>query len=447
MHKTEDKVFYRNYKWTYPKIVRGKGVYLYEDNGKEYLDACSGAVSANLGHGNEEIAEVLFNQAKTLAFTHLSMFTTNPIIELAQKVIDFSGNKYAGVYFVSGGSEAADTAIKLARQYYLERDKVTSKHKIISRWRSFHGNTIGAMSLSGKTGLRRKYDPLLLDFPHIEPCYCYRCPFESIYPECKVKCALELEKVINRVGAENIAGFIVEPIVGSSLSAAYPPAEYFKIIREICDRYDILLIFDEVMSGFGRSGKNFAMDYWGVVPDLTMIAKGIGGCYSPLGGVMVTERILETFKKGSGKFVHGYTCAGNPLSCAVGSKVIDIIVRDRLVENSFNLGQYLIEMLKELAAQSNIIGDVRGKGLLLGLEFVQDKKTKEPFPVEKKVHELIKILGLQNGIVLYTGDGLIQGNQGDHTLIGPPLNISKKEINILLERLKATIKKAEEMLL
>jgi len=446
MIKPEDKVFYRNYKWEYPKIVRGKGVFLYEDSGREYLDACSGAVSANIGHGNEEVAEAMANQAKTLAFTHLSRFTTDPIIDLAQKVVDFSGNKFSGVYFVSGGSEAADTAIKLARQYFLERDKVSCKYKVISRWRSYHGNTIGAMSLSGKTGLRRKYNPLLLEFPHIEPCYCYRCPYDDTYPQCGVKCAYALEKEIVRVGAENVSAFIAEPIVGSALSAACPPPEYFKIIREICSYYDILLIFDEVMTGFGRSGKNFAMEYWDVNPDMVMLAKGISCCYSPLGGVMVTKSIMDTFIKGSGRFIHGYTYGGNPLSCAVGAKVLEILVRDKVVENSYLQGEYLLKKLNELAVRSPIIGDVRGKGLLIGIEIVQNKETKEPFPIEKNVNGLITKIGLQNGIVLYPGDGVVLERFGDHVLVAPPLNIKRDEIDLLYSRFETTIQLVEKML-
>lgn len=446
MIKTDDKVFYRNYKWHYPKIVRGKGVYLYDDEGNVYLDACSGAAAANLGHGNEEIAETMAEQAKTVAFTHLSRFTTDPVIELARKVVSFAADAFAGVYFVSGGAEATETAIKLARQYFLERDKVTSKYKIISRWQSFHGNTIGALSLSGKTGLRRKYEPLLLDFPHIEPPYCYRCSFEETYPSCGLKCAYELEKTIVRTGPENVAGFIAEPVVGSAAPGVYPPPEYFKIIREICDKYDVLLIFDEVMSGFGRSGKNFAMDHWGVKPDVVCLAKGISCGYSPLGAAMVTERVLEVFKKGSGNFVHGHTYGGNPLSCAVGSKVLDIIIRENIVENSRIQGEYLLKKLQKLAEESSIIGDVRGLGLFLGVEFVKDKQTKQPFPKDKAVNGLITSIGLKNGIVLYPDGGGIWGELGDHILLTPPLNITREEIDELFVRLSSTIQQAESLL-
>lgn len=347
MQKKEDCVFLRDYSWEYPEIEYGKGIYIYDTEGKEYIDACSGAAVANLGHGSSEIARVMAEQAKKVAFTHLSRFITGPARELAQKIAEMTPGDLNYVYFVSGGSEATETAIKLCRQFFLERDGVTSKYKIISRWRSYHGNTIGALSISGKPDLRKKYGPLLLDFPHIPPAYCYRCEFGLTCDKCDNQCAWALEKAILREGPENVAGFIMEPITGSAAPGAHPRKEYYEIVREICDKYDILLIADEVMNGFGRTGRNFGVDNFGVIPDIVCIAKGVSSGYSPLGGAVVNERVMSVFRKGSGSFTHGHIYAGNPLSCAVGSAVLDIIKRDKLVENSERMGELLLAKLRK----------------------------------------------------------------------------------------------------
>lgn len=440
-----DNVFYRDLNWHYPKIVRGEGIYLYDEDGKDYIDGCSGSAVANLGHGNKEVAEAMKKQAETIAFTHLSRFTTDAIKNLADKVAALTPGDLNKCYFVSGGSESTETAIKMARAYFLERDGITSKFKIIARWNSFHGNTIGALSMTGHVARRRKYDPYLADFPHIVAPYCYRCPYDKTYPECGVKCAYALEEEILRQGPENVAGFIAEPVIGSAAPGVHPPKEYYSIIREICNKYDVLMIIDEVMAGFGRTGKNFGIDHYEVVPDMLTTAKGMSSGYSPLGATIVKDEIYEVFAGGSGKFVHGHTYGGNPLSCAVGCAVLDIIEREKLVENASIQGEYLMDKLQRLYDYP-YVGDIRGKGLMIGIEFVKDKATKEPFDVKKDVKGLVTRKALDHGLVIYPGGGSVDGVKGDHFLLAPPINITQAEVDELFDRLDKAIKETCEEL-
>ncbi|MDI3534766.1 MAG: hypothetical protein PWQ82_1131 [Thermosediminibacterales bacterium] len=441
----KDNVFYRNLNWHYPKIVKGEGIYLYDENGKRYIDGCSGSAVANIGHGNKEVAKAMEKQASTIAFTHLSRFTTDAIINLADKVAEMAPGDLNKCYFVSGGSESTETAIKMARTYFLERDGVTRKYKIISRWNSYHGNTIGALSMTGHTARRRKYDPYLINFSHIPAPYCYRCPYGQTYPECGLKCAYALETEILQQGAENVAAFISEPVIGSAAPGVHPPKEYYKIIREICTKYDILMISDEVMAGFGRTGKNFGIDHYEVVPDMLTTAKGMSSGYSPLGATVVRDEIYDTIAKGSGRFTHGHTYGGNPLSCAVGCIVLDIIKRENLVENARKMGEYLMEKLQSLYKYP-IVGDIRGKGLMIGIEFVKDKETKEPFDPKQNVQGLVTVKALNNGLVLYPGGGSVDGVRGDHELLAPPINITKDEVDELFEKLDKSIKEASDEL-
>ncbi|OIQ00516.1 aspartate aminotransferase family protein, partial [Candidatus Wirthbacteria bacterium CG2_30_54_11] len=413
-------VFPRNFKSEYPVIVRGEGVYLYDEQGNRYLDSCAGAAVANIGHGNAEVAEVLGRQASQIAYLHSSRFTSQPALDLATKVAKWTPGDLKYTYFVSGGSEAVETALKMARQYFVERDGRTSKYKIISRWVSFHGNTLGALSVTGKPGLRKIYDPMLIPFPHTHSVHCARCESGMKRESCSLECAQALETTIKREGSENIAAFIAEPVVGSAAPGACPREEYYRVVREICDRYDILFIADEVMNGFGRTGRNFGIDHFAVVPDLMTIAKGISSGYTPLGGVVASERVAEVFKKGSGRFSHGFTYVGNPLSCAVGCKVLEIMERDHLVDNSRLMGELLLKRLREELASHPLIGDIRGLGLQLGVDFVKDKKTGEPYPAAAGIGGLIGKAGLKNGINFYPGGGNYDGALGDNILLTPP---------------------------
>ena len=436
----KNNVFYRNQNWHYPKVTHGKGIYLFDEDGKEYIDGCSGSSVANIGHGNEEIAELAAKQMKTLAFSHLSRFSTDAIVDCCDEVAALTPGDVNHSYLVSGGSEATESAIKLARQYFVERDKQSSKWKVISRWKSFHGNTLGSLSMTGLTGRRKIYDPILIDFPKINQAYCYRCPYKLTCDTCKMECAYELEDQIKLVGAENISAFIAEPVVGSAIPGANPPKEYFRIIREICTKYDVLLILDEVMAGFGRTGKNFGIDHYDVVPDIITTAKGMSCGYSPLGAAIVNDEIFNTIMvRGTGHFVHGHTYGGNPLSAAIANCVLKITKRENYFENSAKQGKRLMEKLQSFY-QYPIVGDIRGKGLMIGIEFVKDQKTKEPFAVKEKVRDRITEQCMDEGLVVYPGGGSVDGVRGDHILITPPINITSDEIDELFTRLDKSLK-------
>ncbi|MHC1761639.1 MAG: aspartate aminotransferase family protein [Negativicutes bacterium] len=429
-------VFYRSVNKKHLEVDHGDGIYLYDTDGKRYIDACSGAAVSNLGHAHPIVLDAMMKQAKKVAFSHLSRWTSKPIQELADLVAELAPGSINKLYLVSGGSEATESALKMARAYFIERDGQSLKYRIISRWKSFHGNTIGALSMTGDKR-RKKYTPLLLNFPHIAPAYCYRCPFGKCQDTCQVDCALDLERAIKMEGAEYVAAFIAEPVGGAACGAIVPHKDYFKIIRQICDHYDILFIDDEVMAGFGRTGSMFSIEDWGVVPDMICSAKGMSAGYSPLGAVIAKEEIFNTFKKGSGVFVHGHTYGGNPLSAAVALSVISVLIKDKIVENSRTVGAYLLEQMHEKLLPFSFVGDVRGKGLLLGVEIVKDKATKEPFPVSMGMAEKLTVTLVKHGVIVYPGAGNADGENGDQFLLAPPLIISKAQVDELISAMVA----------
>lgn len=440
-----DNVFYRNVRKSYLEVDRGEGVYLYDTDGNRYLDACSGAAVSNLGHANPKIIRAMTEQAQKVEFCHLSRWTSKPAKELANLVADLAPGSLNKLYLVSGGSEATEAALKMARQYFLERDGNTGKYRVISRWKAYHGGTIGALSMTGDKR-RRKYTPLLLNFPKVAPCYCYRCPFDHRPETCDVPCAHDLERVLMAEGAESITAFICEPVIGAACGAVAPHPEYFKIVRQICDKYDILLIDDEVMAGFGRTGPMFAIEDYGVVPDMICVAKGMSAGYSPLGGVIAKQEIFDAFLKGSGAFTHGHTYGGNPLSAAVAVAVVKTLVEDNLVENSRTVGKYLLEKLQEKLLPFWFVGDVRGKGLMQGVEFVRNKKTKEPFPVSFGLAEKITQTLLKHGLVVYPGTGNADGENGDQFLLAPPLILTKDQADEIVEGMTAGFHEFEKEL-
>lgn len=443
----ENHVFYRNQNWHYPKIVSGSGVYLTDESGKQYLDGCSGSAVANLGHGNHEIADVAKKQIETIAYTHLSRWTCDPIEKCAQQISDFAPEGLNHVYFVSGGSEATETAIKMVREYFIEKNPQSSKWKVISKKHSFHGNTLGALSMTGIVERRTIYDPLLINFPKIDQFYHYRNPWntQSLY-ETSIKAAEALEAEILFQGPENIAAFISEPVIGSAAPGVHPHPIYFKMVRKICDAYDILMIIDEVMTGFGRTGKMFAIEHYDVTPDIMCVAKGMSSGYSPIGAVIASDKVFNQIMiEGSGQFKHGHTYGGNPLSCAIASKVMSIIKRDNILGNVEKRSQQLMNKLHTLN-RFNCIGDIRGKGLLMGIEFVLNKTTKEPFDKKLDVKNLITKFCLQEGLVVYPGGGSNLGKNGDHILIAPPLTISEEEVNELFRKLEKAIQLTENYL-
>jgi adenosylmethionine-8-amino-7-oxononanoate aminotransferase len=389
-----------------------------------------------IGHGVKEITEAMVRQAEKISFAHGSQFTSEASIELAAKLIRLAPEGMTRVYFLSGGSEAVETAVKLARQFQVERGK-PEKYKVISRWTSYHGNTLGALALSGHSGRRRLYLPLMLHTPHIAPAYCYRCPF-GLQPEaCSLECAADLEKTIRYEGPDSVSAFIAEPMVGATAGALVPRDGYFQKIREICDRNDVLFISDEVMTGMGRTGKNFGIDHWKVKPDLIVAAKGLSSGYTPMGAVIVKEEIHRVIQEGSGAFVHGHTYSQNPLSGAIGCAVVDYLVKHDLISRSAEMGKYFHRALKSLERHS-FVGDVRGKGLFAGIEFVKDKKTKEPFDPKLRLNGLVGSRAFEKGLITYPGGGGADGIRGDHILLAPPLIITEEQINDLVGILDQT---------
>jgi adenosylmethionine-8-amino-7-oxononanoate aminotransferase len=437
--KSQDFVFHRNLRKEFPVIDRGEGLYLYDDQGNRFLDFGSGIGVVNIGYDIPSVIEAMHAQALKTPFVYSAPFASEPVMRLAKRVIEMAPESMSRVFFVSGGSEAVEAAIKLARQYHVERGH-TGKFRIIARWASYHGNTLGALSASGRPLWRQLFAPLLQDFPHIVPPYCYRCPFGSSYPECGVACAHELEKAIAlEGGADSISAFIAEPVVGTSATGLTPPPEYYPIIRDICDRHDILFICDEVITGCGRTGKNFGIDHWQVQPDIIVTGKGIGGGYSPLAAVLVNDKVCETIAAGSASHTQGYTYSGNPLSAAAGLAVLDYIQENRLIDKvaakeNFLKGQ--LERLKETGA----VGDVRGRGFLMGVEFVRDPSTKAPFPPEQQFSSQVVAAALERGLMIIGGmGGMIDGVAGDHLQITPAFTISDEQIVWAVDTIKQSI--------
>ncbi len=446
----QNNVFYRNQNWEYPRIIKGEGVYLYGEDGKRYLDACSGSAVANIGHGNKEIAEYTKELMERIAFTHLSRWTVDTIEDCAKKIAEWTPGDLNHSYFVSGGSEATESAIKLARQYFVERDGgKTSKWKVISKWTSFHGNTLGSLAITGITGRKKMFDPMLVQFPKIPQFYHYRNQWGcETLEESSIKSAEALEIEILRQGPENIMAFISEPVVGSAAPGVHPAPIYFKMIREICTKYDILWIDDEVMAGFGRTGKKMAVEHYGdLVPDIMCTAKGMSCGYTPIGAAVANDEIFNTIMvKGSGSFHHGHTYAGNPLSAGIAHKVISIMERENYVENAAKQGDYLLGKLESLYKYP-IVGEVRGKGLMIGIEFVKDQKTKLPFETSEKINGIITNHCMVEGIVPYPGGGSADAVRGDHIQITPPINISTEEVDELFEGIEKAIQKTCEQVL
>ncbi|HOK06656.1 MAG TPA: aspartate aminotransferase family protein [Syntrophales bacterium] len=438
---TQGRVFYRNLRKVYPVAARGEGIYIYDTEGKAYIDGSGGAAVASIGHGVKEIASAMAAQLDLLAFCHGSQFTSRAAVDLAEKLLAMSPPGMNRVYFLSGGSEAVETAVKMARQYQSDRGKPT-KYKVISRWTSFHGNTLGALALGGHTGRRRYYLPLIPHTPHIVPAYCYRCPYGRTPETCRLECADALEEAILYEGPDSVSAFLAEPVVGATAGCLVPKDGYFQRIREICDRYDCLLIADEVMTGIGRTGRNFALDHWGVRPDMIVCAKGLGAGYYPINAVVTTEEIHRVIKEGNGIFVHGHTYSQNPLGCAAALAVLAYIERHDLVRRSAEMGAYLLEGLRRLE-EIPIVGDVRGLGLFAGVEFVVDKEKKTPFDPSLKVNTVIANKAFAKGLIVYPGGGGADGIRGDHVLIAPPFTIEEGQIDTLVEILGEAVLETE----
>lgn len=422
------------------KAVRGEGIYIYDEEGKAYMDGCSGALLSSIGHGVKEIADAIYQQLLTMEFAHPSRWSNDVTIEAAAEVASLAQKGLDYVWFVSGGSEAIESAMKMARQYFVERDgNGSGKHEIIARWNSYHGSTVGTMGLAGSMGRRRTFSPLFKENPKICAHYCYRCPLNLKYPSCDVACARSLEMEILRLGPETVAAFFAEPVVGSTVGALHPPKEYWPIVREICTKYDVLLVADEVMCGMGRTGKAFCTQHWNVTPDIICSAKAIAGGYAPVGAMIVKKEIAETIRDKSGAFQHGHTYNGNPVSAAAVTATIRYMKKHKVIENAATMGKLFDKKAPELA-EIPIVGQVRGMGLMRGVEIVADQKTKEPFPASRKAAAVVTEECMKKGLVVYPGTGQISGVAGDQFLFGPPLVSTKEEMETMMERLAEGLK-------
>lgn len=438
----------RSFKKTFPPAVRGDGVYLWDARGKQYLDFSGSAAVNFIGHGVAEIAAAMSAQAKQLEFVHSSQFTTPVAEEYASELLDFAGESFSGgcVYFTCGGSESVETALKLARQYQVEIGQ-SKRYQVISRGQSYHGSTLGALSVSGNKRRREIYRPMVREFAHVAFPYCYRCVFDCTDScrACGLEYAAELEKAIESADGE-AAAFIVEPISGATLGAVVPPPGYLQSVAEICRRQGVLLIADEVMTGMGRTGRNFAVEHWEVAPDIVVAAKGLSSGYAPLGAVIVSKRVADAIAHGSGAFLHGFTYNSHPISLAAGRAVLRVLREQKLVQAADvdepgSIAAMLRSALDELR-DAKAVGDVRGIGLLWGVEFVADKTTKQPFASDLNFAGRVAQAAVKRGLLVYPMQGCVDGVSGDHVLIAPPAVIAAEQIDWAVKRLKEAIEEA-----
>lgn len=432
-------IFGRSISGEMPIAVKGEGCYIIDSAGKRYFDGSGGAAVSCLGHSNERVKQAIRQQLANLEFAHTGFFTSEPAEALADLLIEHAPQGIDRVYLVSGGSEAVEAAIKLARQYYLEKGE-PKRNKIIARRQSYHGNTLGALASGGNEWRRAQFSPLLIEVSHIAPCYEYRERRDSETSfEFGQRVANELEEEILRLGAEEVMAFMAEPVVGATLGAVPAVEGYFKRIREICDEYGVLLILDEVMCGMGRTGSLFACEQEDISPDIVTIAKGLGAGYQPIGAMLCTDRIYEAIEKGSGFFQHGHTYLGHPVASAASYAVVSEILEQNLLMNVQVQGNKLEQALNEVFGQHPNIGDIRGRGLFRGLEVVADRGSKTPFDATKATAKKLKAAAFEAGLICYPMSGTIDGKKGDHILIAPPFIMSDDQIGELVDKLKTAV--------
>ena len=428
-------VLHRSIAHRYPVAVSGTGIFIRDEAGKDYIDASAGAAVSCVGHSHPDVLAAMREQLDALEYAHTSFFTTRAAEELADDLVAHAPEGLDHVFYVSGGSEAIEAALKLARQYFVERGEPNRRH-VIARRQSYHGVTLGALAVGGREWQRKQFAPLLIETHHVSPVYEYRdrAPHETVqdYGERLVR---ELEDKIAELGGENVIAFVAEPVVGATLGAVAAVPGYFQAVRRICDRFGILLILDEVMCGMGRTGTLHACEQDGVSPDLLAIAKGLGGGYMPIGALMLRGEIFQALADGSGAFQHSHTYTGHPLACAAALAVQRIIQRDDLLANVRRQGAHLARRLHERFGNHPFVGDIRGRGLFLGLELVADRGSKEPFDPARKLHARVKHEAMMRGLMVYPMGGTVEGVRGDHVLLAPPFVISASEIDMVVDRL------------
>ncbi|MBP0619687.1 aspartate aminotransferase family protein [Cupriavidus consociatus] len=432
-------VFHRNPRQTLPVAIAGQGIELIDSAGKRYLDASGGAAVSCLGHAHPRVIEAIKSQLDTIAYAHTSFFTTEVSETLAETLAQAAPGDLDHVYFVSGGSEAVESALKLARQYFVEVGQPDRRH-FIARRQSYHGNTLGALAIGGNAWRREPFLPLLVPAHHVSPCYAYRDQqageTDAQYAQ---RLADELEAKILELGPETVAAFVAETVVGATAGAVPPVADYLKRVRAVCDKYGVLLILDEVMSGMGRTGYLFACEEDGVVPDIVTIAKGLGAGYQPIGAMLSTRRVYDAIVGGSGFFQHGHTYIGHATACAAALAVQRTIAEDKLLAKVLARGEQLRARLCEALGEHPNLGDVRGRGLFVGVEFVADRDSKATLDPALKTHARLKSAAMQNGLLVYPMGGTVDGVRGDHVLFAPPFICTERDIDNIVERFAAAV--------
>lgn len=435
-------VLHRHLHQTPPLAVAAQGLWIRDGQGRRYLDASGGAAVSSLGHGHPEVIAAMHAQIDRLAYAHTSFFSTEVAEALAEELISQAPAGMSHVYLVSGGSEAVESALKMARQYFVEIGQ-PQRTRFIARRQSYHGNTLGALAVGGNAWRREPFAPILVEATHVAPCYPYREQRPDETPEAYgLRLAAELEATIVAEGAERVIAFVAETVGGATAGVLTPVPGYFKAVREVCDRHGVLLILDEVMCGMGRTGSLFACEQEGVVPDLVTIAKGLGGGYQPIGAVLAQRRIVEAMSAGSGFFQHGHTYLGHPVACAAALAVQQVIRRDGLLAKVREDGSVFEQMLQAALGASPHVGDIRGRGFFWGIELVQERATKTPFDPALKLHARVKKEAMALGLLCYPMGGTVDGRQGDHVLLAPPYIASHAELQQIAELLAAAIARA-----
>jgi adenosylmethionine-8-amino-7-oxononanoate aminotransferase len=446
--QSRSAVMRRSFLRDFPAADRGEGVWIWDAKGKKYLDFSGSAAVNFIGHGVKEISDAIAKQASNLEFVHTSQFTTPIAEEYAEQLLKFAGPHFDGgaVYFTSGGSESIETALKLARQYQVETGH-PEKFQIVSRKQSYHGSTLGALAVSGNRRRREMYLPMVREFAHIGMPYCYRCNYDCTdgCRNCGLEFAAELERAIAE-SKNTVAAFIAEPMSGATLGAVVPPPGYLQALAEICHKHEVLFIADEVMTGMGRTGRNFAMDHWQIAPDIIVAAKGLSSGYAPLGAVLASKKVVDAIANGSGAFLHGFTYNAHPVSVAAGRAVLKFLQDHNLVHaadssSRESIAAKLQSSLKTLLDLDQV-GDVRGIGLLWGVEFVADKKSKRPFDPQLNFAGRVGQAASKRGLLVYPMQGCVDGISGDHLLLAPPAVITSKEIDWAISELRDAIAEA-----
>lgn len=432
-------LFMRHNHSPFPTVVSGQGCYLTDRDGKQYFDGSGGAAISCVGHGDEEVIAAVKDQLDRIAFAHTSFFSSEPASQLADLLVEQAPGDISRVYFVSGGSEANEAALKLARQYFLEIGESDRRH-VISRRQSYHGATLGALTAGGEMWRRLPFQPMLGNSTHISPCYAYRGQGEGESPEAYgQRVADELESEIQRLGPESVMAFIAEPVAGAALGAVPPVKGYFTRIRKICDRYGVLLILDEVMCGTGRTGSFFACEQEGIAPDMVTLAKGLGAGYQPIGAMLCTAAIHDAVSAGTGFFKHGHSYLAHPTACAAGLAVCRALLGRDLIRRARDLGAELAAELDRAFGQHPHIGDLRGRGMFRGLEIVRDRATKEPFDPALNIHSRFKAAAFEAGLVCYPMGGTADGRKGDHVMLAPPFIMKRTQIDELTGKLMTAL--------